>query len=217
MSTSTTTPHPTPPGLAASVGALAAAALGGLAIGALTSFSQGWLPFHLNSLSNSSGSWSVAAFLLALLPRRRWAAVAAAAAALACMMLGYDLASVLRGYHASTGTTAFWLTAAVLVGPFLGLTAHSLRFRTGFAPWGTGMLSGVLIGEGVYGHLVVAETTSVAYWSASVAAGLAFLVWACARRFPARRPVLTSVAVTAVVGGAFVAVYGMNPIQWFWF
>ncbi|MFD6953150.1 DUF6518 family protein, partial [Nocardiopsis sp. NPDC060348] len=186
---------------------LATAALGGLAVGVLTSFAQGWLPFALAPLANSSGSWSVAAFLAALLATRRWVGAATGVLALAAMVLGYDLASVLRGYSASAGMTVFWLTAAVTVGPVLGLGAEALRRRGAFAPWGVGVLCGVLIGEGVYGFLYILETTSPVYWGISTAGGVALLVWACLLRFPGVRPVLTAVAVTAVTATAFAAVY----------
>jgi hypothetical protein len=208
MDTTTKTTSPLVP--------LATAALGGLAVGALTSFAQGWLPFALQSLANSSGSWSAAAFLPALLAKRRWVGVVAGVLALAAMVLGYDLASVLRGYSASVGMTLFWLTAAVTVGPVLGLGAESLRRRGAFAPWGVGVLCGVLIGEGVYGFLYILETTSPVYWALSITGGGALLVWACLLRFPGVRPVLTAVADTALTATAFVVVYSGNPLRW-WF
>ena len=48
-----------------------AVALGaGLVLGVLTAYAQGWLPDELGSLANSSGSWVLVAFLVALLARR---------------------------------------------------------------------------------------------------------------------------------------------------
>ncbi|GAB3208629.1 hypothetical protein GCM10027294_19870 [Marinactinospora endophytica] len=212
MTTSTTAPPAASP--LASIAALALTVVGGVAIGVLTSFGQGWLPSALNSLANSAGSWSVAALLLALLAPRRWAAVVAGVLALAAMMAGYDLASVLRGFSVSAGVTLFWVTAAVVVGPFLGLTAHALRFRTAFAPYGVGLLSGVLVGEGAYGLLYILATTSGVYWAGSIAAGSALLAWGCVWRFRDARSILAAVAVAAVTAVAFVVVYSGDLLIW---
>ncbi|RCV47687.1 DUF6518 family protein, partial [Marinitenerispora sediminis] len=132
--------------LAPSALPLAAAASGGAVVGVLTSFGQGWLPGALSSLANSGGSWSLAAFLLALLGPRRWVCVASGALALAAMVLGYDLASLLRGYAVSGVSTGFWLTAALTVGPLLGWGADAVRRRPRLAPWGAGAMGGVLVG-----------------------------------------------------------------------
>ncbi|GAB3445515.1 hypothetical protein GCM10027570_15710 [Streptomonospora sediminis] len=187
---------------------LAAAVGGGALAGWLTSHGQGALPDALAPLANSAGSWSVLAFLLAMLSPRPLAAAAAGALALAAMVLGYNLAS---GNFVSVPMTGFWLAAAVVVGPVLGWGANGVRRRTRLAPWAVGAVSGVLVGEGVYGLVVISDTTPPAYWAGSIAAGLALLAWACVRRFAGPRAVLLSAAITAVTAAAFVAAYWGVP------
>lgn len=198
----------TPPTATASpLSALGIALAGALLIGFLTSFAQGWLPAPISSLANSSGSWSLAAFLLALLGRRMWVSVGIGVLALVAMVLGYDLASTLRGFGVSPFYTLFWGAAAVTVGPLLGWSAHMLRHRNRWAPVGVGFMAGILVGDGANGLLTVLETTSPVYWTLSILGGLALLVWACARRFPRARPVLTAVATTVLVAGLICGVY----------
>ncbi|GAA4943667.1 hypothetical protein GCM10023224_28080 [Streptomonospora halophila] len=194
---------------------LATAVGGGLLVGCLTSYGQGLLPSALAPLANSAGSWSLIAFLLAMRGPRPWLCMLAASLSLAAMVLGYDLASVLRGYAASPVATAFWLTAAVVVGPVLGWGAATVRRRSGLAPAAIGAMSGVLVGEGVYGLLYIADTTSPLYWSGSVAAGTALLAWACVRRFPDPRSILLGTAATALTAAAFVGVYSSNVLVLF--
>lgn len=187
--------------------ALGIALAGALTVGFLTSFAQGWLPAPVNSLANSGGSWSLAAFLLALLGRRMRVSVAIGVLALVAMVVGYDLASMLRGFGVSPFYTLFWGTAAVTIGPLLGWSAHVLRHRSRWAPAGAGIMAGILVGDGANGLLTVLETTSPVYWTLSILAGLALLVWACVRRFPGVRPVLAAVATTALVAGALCGVF----------
>ncbi|MFL1377460.1 MULTISPECIES: DUF6518 family protein [unclassified Nocardiopsis] len=197
--------------------ALGLALAGGLLVGFTTSFAQGWLPDALSSMANSGGSWSLAAFLLALLGPRRWVSVVIGALALAAMVAGYDLASMLRGYGVAIFYTLFWGTAAVTIGPLLGWGADAVRHRTWWAPVGAGLMSGVLVGEGANGLLRLLETTSPVYWSLSVGAGLALLGWACVRRLRGAGPVLVAVASAAVMAGIVLGVYAgadalLNPV-----
>ena len=98
-----------------------------LALGALTALGQQYLPDQLRSLAKGAGSWSLAAFLLALRARRPGSAAACAALALVGLVAGYYATNELRGYPASLTYVAFWTSAAVLVGPVLGLAASWLR------------------------------------------------------------------------------------------
>lgn len=191
---------------------LTIAAGAGLLVGVLTSFAQGFLPEVLSPMANSAGSWSLIAFLLASLCPRRGFAVAIGVLSLLAMVAGYDLASVLRGFPVSPGGSLFWVTAAVVVGPFLGLGGHALRSRNRLAPAAVGAVSGVLVGEGVYGLTVIAATTPAEYWTGSIAVGVAFLLWAAVRRFPRPLPAAVAVGLTAVVATAFHAVYSLNLI-----
>lgn len=152
-------------GLAASVG---------LVVGALTAYGQGWLGDSVGSLANSAGPWSLAAFLVArsLGSHRLWLAVTTAVVTLAFSEIGYAAATVARGDSNSTSTIVFWLTAAVLAGPPLGLAA-SWSTRNGWR-WaaGFGAIAGVLIGEGIYGWATLSDTTDWRYWATETAIGV---------------------------------------------
>lgn len=212
--TATTSAPASPSALLAPLGAAVGA---GLLTGFLTSHAQGMLPHGLAPLANSAGSWSLVAFLLGMLSPRPWVSAIAGALSLAAMVLGYDIASVLRGFAASPGATVFWLTAAALVGPVLGWGGSTLRLRSRPAPLAAGAMGGVLVGEGAYGLLYIADTTSPVYWSCSVAAGAAFLGWAAVRRCPAPRPRSLALAAgtAVVVATAFVVVYSRDLLLWF--
>lgn len=194
---------------------LAAAGGVGVVAGGLTSYGQALLPDALDSMANSAGSWSLIAFLLGTLSPRPWVSTVIGALSLAAMVVGYDVVSVLRGFAVSSTTTAFWLTAAVVVGPVLGWGANAVRRRTTLAPCAVGAMSGVLVGEGVYGLIYIADTTSPAYWSGSVVAGVTLLVWACVRRFSGARSVLLAAGTTALTATAFVALSSSDLFSWF--
>lgn len=187
----------------------------GLLVGFLTSFGQGLLPEVLSPLANSAGSWSLVALLLASLSPRRGFAVAIGVLSLLAMVAGYDLASLLRGFGVSLGGSLFWVTAAVVVGPFLGLGSHALRVRNRLAPVAVGAMSGVLVGEGAYGLTVIAATTPAGYWTASIVVGVAFLAWAVVRRFPRLLPALAAAGITTLVAASFHTVYSLDLISWF--
>lgn len=167
-----------------------------LLIGFATAFAQGLLPHALSPLANSSGSWSLAAFLLALLSRRPWVSCLIGVLSLAAMLAGYDIASLVRGYSPSSGQTLFWLAAAATAGPLLGLAGNAVRTRSRFAPAAAGLMGGVLAGEGVYGLLYIADTTPPAYWACSIAAGVALTAWGVLRNSP------TLAGVAAALGTA---------------
>jgi hypothetical protein len=151
----------------------------GILVGALTSPLQGWLADSASSLANSAGTWSLIAFLVARRSSNVVVGALVAAVALAMCELGYVLATEVRGGSNATSTVAFWIAAAVLAGPPLGVAAvwsrepHSLRHGAGF-----GVISGVLLGEGVYGLTKISDTTDWRYWSAEivVAVGIVGLV-----------------------------------------
>ena len=189
--------------------ALILAGLAGFGIGALTSVGQGSLPHEVAALANSAGSWSAAAFVLALVlgsGRARLGALVGFVA-LATMLAGYVAATAVRGYSSGTSTILFWTAAALVVGPILGVGAVWVRSgdprRTaiGIAP-----LAGILIGEGIYGLRVVADTTYPPYWMTELVLGVALIVvvaiWV-------RRPALIAVSVgaSAIVGLVFYLGY----------
>ncbi len=77
-------------------------AIGGLAVGILTSLGQGALPSEVASLANSAGAWCVAAFVLALPNRQTRLGLVLGPIALLAMLAGYDLATIARGNAVST-------------------------------------------------------------------------------------------------------------------
>lgn len=144
----------------------------GIAVGTLTAYGQGWLGDSTTSLANSAGPWSAAAFLVARYNRRLVIAAVAAMFTLASCELGYAIANEIRGGSNSTTTIVFWLTAAVLAGPPLGIAAAwstrgGIRRGIGFA-----VIGGVLIGEGAYGWTTVADTTDWRYWAVELLTGV---------------------------------------------
>lgn len=188
----------TPIGWAVAVGA-------GLVVGAFTAYGQGWLSDSTSSLANSAGSWSLVAFLVARYNQRLVRAVVAAMLTLASCELGYVLATDFRGGSNSSSTIAFWMVAAVLAGPPLGVagswaTKGGLRRSLGFA-----VIGGVLIGEGVYGWTTVADTTDWRYWAVETAIGAAIVVvFAMRSRWP--RHTLVTVAAAAATALVVFAV-----------
>jgi Family of unknown function (DUF6518) len=184
---------------------LSAAVAVGVGVGALTAYGQGWLSDASTSLANSAGPWSVAAFLVARYNRRVAPAVVAAMLTLACCELGYMFATELRGGTNATSTVMFWLTAAVLAGPPLGVagawsTDTGLRRGVGWS-----VLGGVLLGEGLYGWATVADTTDWRYWMVELVIGAVVISFAAARtRWPLHGTLtLATGALTATVVFAF--------------
>lgn len=188
----------------------------GLLLGVLTAYGQFWLPEEIGSLANSAGSWCLVAFGLALLAPSARSAAASAALTLAALEVGYVLGNGLRGYPSATATVAFWSVAAILVGPPLGLGAHWVR--SGSPAWaaaGAGGLSGLLVGEGVFGLTEVAETTYPPYWWGEIAVGVGALLWIAVRRLRRPGPIGLALLVAVVVAAAFLLLYNLELILLF--
>ena len=86
------------------------------------------------------------------------------------------------------------------------------------AIWGPGpgrigiaLMSGILVGEGVYGLTFVSDTTSPPYWWGSILAGLVLLGLVASTRLSQARPIGLALGFTALVAGAFV-VYSQDLI-----
>ena len=184
------------------IGAALLMAVGvGLVLGALTAYAQGWLGDGTASLANSAGPWSVGAFVVARTGRGVVAAVVAAMVTLASCEVGYAIATEVRGGSNATSTVAFWLAAALVAGPPLGVAAWwstrtGVRRAVGFA-----VLGGVLLGEGWYGWTTVADTTDWRYWAVELSIGVAIVAGAA---ISSRRLVPASAAVGAAAATALV-------------
>jgi len=183
----------------------------GLALGVLTAYAQNWLPQELGSLANSSGSWALVAFGLALLGRSIGVAAVCGSLSLLTLLGGYVVGAGVRGDSSSTALIVFWVAAGLLIGPLLGLGGYWVKTDSGpRAALGIGAMSGVLVGEGIYGLAYIADTTFPLYWWGEIVAGLALLLVVMLHRLQGWRPVAFSVGVTVLVAGAFVVVYSQD-------
>jgi hypothetical protein len=199
----------------AAAGARAAlVGLVGLALGAATAYAQAWLPHEVGSLANSVGTWALLAFLLALLGTNPRMAAMLGFVTLIALLGGYVLGAAMRGDPSSSSLMAFWGLSALVAGPVLGLGAHWLRTDRGvWAAIGSGVMGGVLVGEGVYGLTTIADTTYPPYWWGEILVGVVLVGYVAARRL--RRPRATVVAIVSalVVAVAFVGVVGLDLIS----
>ncbi len=185
-------------------GNLALAVVGGGVIGLLTSFGQSALPFELSPLANSAGSWSFAAFLLALVELRPRRGALLGAVALGMMLLGYVVATQLRGFPVGMSLLMFWGAASIVVGPALGAGAVWVRGSDPTrAAAGIALIAGIVIGEGVYGLTVVAETTPAQYWVGAIIVGLGVASFVCVRRVRTLRHTAFGAFLTTIVAGLF--------------
>ena len=177
-------------------------------LGVLTAYAQGWLPEQIGSLANSSGSWALVAFLLAMLAITPVAGSVAGALSLVALLGGYVVGAGLRDFPSSTSLIVFWGVAALLVGPLLGLGGYWVKDRPGpLAAIGVGAMSGVLIGEGAYGLAFIADTTYPPYWWGSIGVGLTLLLVVAVQRFTGLRDRVLAAGMCAGSAVAFVAVY----------
>ncbi|MDA0566700.1 DUF6518 family protein [Streptomonospora sp. S1-112] len=185
-----------------------AVAAASFVLGGLTFFAQGFLPEAVSSFANSASGWTLLTVLLIHAARLNTAASAVlGAVGFVLLVLGYSAAAHLQGLFYSP--VLFGAVGAV-VGPFVGTATAWLRSRSRpRAAAGTALLSGIGIGEGVYGLTYIADTTSPVYWIAVAAAGTALLAAMTATRLrgAGALPIATALAATAAVAGLFVVAY----------
>jgi uncharacterized membrane protein YccF (DUF307 family) len=195
---------PTSPG-ARPVGGASLVVVLSFLLGALTSYAQGVLPEMFSSVANSAGGWTlITVLLIAAIRARPVAAAALGAASFVLLTLGYTVASSLRGhsYH-----PFLFSLVGLLVGPFVGLATVWLRERDLRSSLATALLSGIAVGEAVYGLTVIGGSTSPVYWTLSGLTGLGLLAGMVTRRIRGSVAITTAVGGTAVVAAGFLAVY----------
>jgi hypothetical protein len=182
-----------------------------LAAGAITPFAQQYLPDWLRSLANSSGSWAMIGLLAVYVSRAR--GVLAAVLGIAALVLlneAYAVVSTARGFYYAGGLASEWTFVAIVAGPIIGLAASWLRWSRAkplLVTLAVAAPSAVLIGEGVFGLTVVAETTSPVYWWLQIAGGVAFVAIVSVRMLR-RRGYIALAAVLTLTGAAlFLAFY----------
>lgn len=179
----------------------------------MTAFGQTYLPDALRSLANSSGSWTLAAFGLAVLAPSSRSGALTGFIALASMLAGYVVTNNLRDYPSSLAMMIFWTVAAVAVGPLIGLGAQWFRRRRDlWAAAGLGAMSAVLIGEGIYSLIYVADTTYPAYWWGEMVLGVAGLAAGALWQLPSWRIRAAAVGVAAIGSAGFVLTYSLPLI-----
>ncbi len=181
----------------------------------LAACAQARLPEDLSSLANSSGVWALVAFALSLPASDARTAALYGCVALIALLVGYVLGTSARGFASGTALVAFWGAAAMVVGPALGLGAHWVKIQTGLAAAavGIGVMSGVLIGEGVYGLAYIADTTYPPYWWGEVIVGVVLLSGVAWRRLEGPGVAAIAVAMCAVTATAFVVIYSQDLIS----
>lgn len=184
---------------------LAVVAAAALLVGGATSVGQAFLPAEVASLANSVAGWTIPTVVLVFVTARSFTEAAVAGAlSFVALTVGYAIVSSLRGFPFDPTT---WAIIGLLAGPVIGAATFALRRSPVQAAVGGGLLSGILIGEGVYGLTVIAATTSPVFWWAAIVAGAALLVAVAALRLRGIRSRVVLVAVAAVTAVAFVFAY----------
>ena len=187
-----------------------------LCLGVVTAYGQAWLPPELNSLANSSGSWALVAFGLALLSTNVRNAALIGCLTLLGLLTGYKLGAEVRGFATGTSLIAFWGAAAFVVGPVLGICAHWVKRGQGLLPAvGIGAMSGVLVGEGVYGLRFIDDTTSPVYWWGEILVGVILAAWVVLRNPRRSQAAAVAAGVCVLTAASFVAVYSQDLITAF--
>lgn len=183
------------------------------ALGALTSFGQAYGPASVEPLFNSATSWCVIAFVLSFAARGPLRAAILGATSLAMLLAGYYVTSDIRGYPVSASSVAMWAAAALALGPLLGVGSAWIRstptgprdVRRGLA---VAPLGGIAIGEGLYGVLVISDTTPGAYWWTQVVLGVAFVAVALLLRTNRLR--VRAIGAAATLGMAAAALVALR-------
>jgi hypothetical protein len=171
-------------------------------LGGATSWAQGVLPSELSSFANSASGWTVLTALLVFWSRARTAPAALlGAVSFVLLVLGYAVASQLRGLWYDP---LFFSAVGLAAGPLVGIAASWLRATGVRTALGVALLAGIGVGEAVYGLTVVRETTSPVYWSVIGVAGLVLVGGLLVRRIRGTLPVVLAVGGTAVVALTFL-------------
>ena len=180
---------------------LAASAL----LGGATSLAQTFLPDAIRPFANSASGWTLlTALAVAACHARTAPSMVFGAASFVALVWGYQVMSTLRGFP--TDETLF-LIIGLIVGPFVGMASSWLRREGWRALLGCGALSGIAVGEGVYGLVKVADTTGWFYWTLIAVVGLGLLVVTARHRIHNARSRVLAVVLVLAVSAAFFFVY----------
>lgn len=174
-------------------------------LGFATFHAQGWLPDALAPFANSASGWTLLTACLVAIARPGWRLGAAlGAASFVLLVLGYAAAADVADLFYSP--VRFGLIGLV-VGPFVGAAAASLRDGGRAAAAGTALLGGIGLGESVYGITVVSETPGLTYWVAAGVCALALVGGMLLVRLRRREDRLVAVVGAVVIAVAFGLAY----------
>ena len=174
-------------------------------LGFATFHAQGWLPDALAPFANSASGWTLLTACLVAIARPGWRLGAAlGAASFVLLVLGYAAAADVADL--SYSPVRFGLIGLV-VGPFVGAAAASLRDGGRAGAAGTALLAGIGLGEAVYGITVVSETTGLTYWAAAGVCALALVGGMVLGRLRSRDDRIVAVVGAVVVAVAFGVAY----------
>ncbi|MFC1411679.1 DUF6518 family protein [Streptacidiphilus sp. N1-12] len=183
------------------------AALGGLALGAVTNILQGVLPDSLQMFANSGAVWVVAAYVAGLLVRcgPDWRTFAAGAATQVGAVVGYyGYAQFARDGMGALHAPAVWLAFALVAGPLFGTAGAWWRAA---AQWrrvaSLGVIGGVFAMEGFW-HLLLLHYIADGVVLLAIAALLPLLLGRTARD-----RLLGQLAVWPLALAAAGALYGV--------
>jgi hypothetical protein len=122
----------------------------GAAIGVGTSFAQADLSGPWASLANAASPWLLGAFVAGALSRSRSSAVTAGLLACLAEVIGYYLATALRGFAVADSEIAFWTACALIGGPLFGWAGWAWRRAPNrLRPVGAAFLPSVFLAEAV--------------------------------------------------------------------
>jgi len=180
----------------------AMAALTGLVLGGLTDVGQSHLPWYAGALANSAGSWVLVTFVVAVSGSRIRHSIVRGGLCMVGLNVGFYLTAAARNIPVSAPSVAFWLTAALIFGPIVGLAAGWVRHDDPIhAGIGAGVLAGFLAGEAVYALRYLSQSTAPGYWEIQLLVAAVLGVTLAWRR--SRRPaalLLSALACTLVAG-----------------
>jgi hypothetical protein len=180
-------------------------------LGGATSYAQTHLPDALAPFANSASGWTILTVLVVAACRAKSVPSAIfGAASFVALVLGYQVVSGLRGFP--TSETLF-LIVGVIVGPFVGIAASWLRRDGWRVVLSCGALSGIAVGEAMYGLILVVSTTGWFYWTLIGLIGLV-LVARTAHRLNSVRTRLSLLGGVILVGaGYFFAFWYLGSAQ----
>jgi Family of unknown function (DUF6518) len=184
--------------------------VGALVIGGATSFAQGFLPRSAASFANSSGSWTLLTFGLLWWARARVNLSAVLGiVGFALLLEGYAIVSTWRGFPYHLGPGNPFTLVAVVAGPFIGVAASLARTSKNPAVLGIAgaVPAAVLVGEGVYGLTVIADSTSPVYWSLQLIVGVALATGLALRGESRMRTLVWTSAALITGAAAFYVLY----------